>query len=247
MNNFRLLFAFIIILDLISCTSGNKKESDSAESVFARAQELEKDGRTEEAIMKYQEVKNKYPYSKLATEAELAAADVSFNEESYPEAQVGYQVFRDLHPKHPKISFVIYRLAMSIFKQIPETIDRDLTVAHSAIETYDDLIKQFPDSEHIAEAKEKRLECLKKLADKELYITNFYLKKKNWGSALSRAEGLLNNHINLGFDERALARAALAAAQNHNQDLSDKYKAQLQERFPGSHEFDDVKGTYLSR
>lgn len=247
MNKSLVLLGIVIILGLVGCATGDQKAPDTAETVFDRAKELEKDGRTEEAIIKYQEVKNKFPYSKLATEAELAAADVSFKEESYPEAQVAYQMFRDLHPKHPKTPYVIYRLAMSIYYQIPEAIDRDLMIANSAIATFDELLKQFPDSEHVAEAKEKRLECLKKLAEKELYIANFYLKKQRWESALGRIEGLLTLHKGLGFDEQALARAAFAAKQANKQELSDKYTAQLQQDFPGTKELDEVKSAYLSR
>jgi outer membrane protein assembly factor BamD len=247
MSKLLLSLGLFVILGLTACTSSDKKAGETPEAVFERAKELEKDGRSEEAIMKYNEVKNKFPYSKLALEAELAAADVAYNDESYPEAQVSYQLFRDLHPKHSKIPYVIYRTATSIYQQIPEAIDRDLALARSAIETYDDLILQFPDSEHVAEAKEKRLECLKKLAEKELYIANFYLKKQRWESALGRFEGLLESHKGLGFDEKALARAAFAASQANKKELSEKYLARLNQEYPGTHEPDEVKNNYLSR
>lgn len=247
MTKFRFLLGIFVILGAFGCSSGDKQKSDNAEALFERARELEKDGRVEEAIMKYQEVKNKFPYSKLALDAELASADASFNEESYPEAQAAYQIFRDLHPKHPKIPYVIYRLAMSIYLQIPEAIDRDLTVANSAIETFDELIKRFPDSEYVAEGKEKRLNCLKKLAEKELYIANFYLKKQRWESALGRAEGLLSRYSGLGYDEKALARAAVAAQAANKTELSEKYLAQLKQAFPSTEEPEEVKKLYLSR
>jgi len=239
-----LLGAFIT-LAIFGCSSADKKEAETPEALFERAKELEKNGRTEEAISKFQEVKNKFPYSKLAIEAELAAADVSYKEENYAEAQVAYQLFRDLHPKHPQIPLVIYQLAMSIYLQIPESIDRDLSITQSAIDIFSELINQYPDYEHVAEAKEKRLDCLKKLTEKELYITNFYLKKKNWESALVRAEGVLLNHKGLGYDDKALARASFAAARANKNDLSEKYLKQLNQDFPGSKELEEVTDKYL--
>lgn len=230
---------------VLGCSSADKKGSETAESLFERAKELEKSGRTEESIAKYQEVKNKFPYSKLAIDAELAAADVSYKDESYAEAQVAYQLFRDLHPKHPKTPLVIYQLGMSIYLQIPDSIDRDLTITQSAIDTFSELIQQYPDFERIAEAKEKRLECLKKLAEKELYIANFYLKKKQWESALARVEGILLNHKSLGYDEQALARASIAAAKSNKNDLAAKYSKQLNQEFPQSKELEEVKDKYL--
>lgn len=247
MNKHLLSLGMFVILGVFGCSSADKKNTETAEAVFERARSLEKDGRMEEAIAKYQEVRNKFPYSKLATEAELAAADVSYNEESYPEAQAAYQMFRDLHPRHTKSPYVIFRLGMSIYNQVPESVDRDLTLANSAISTFDDLIKQFPDSEHVAEAKDKRLDCLKKLAQKELYIATFYLKKQRWESALGRIEGLLADHRGLGLDEKALALAAFAADQADKKDLANQYVAQLQREYPGTHEPEEVKRTYLPR
>lgn len=240
-----LLLSILVSFFFFGCSSADKKGPETAESLFERAKELEKSGRTEEAIAKYQEVKNKFPYSKLAIDAELAAADVSYKDESYAEAQVAYQLFRDLHPKHPKTPLVIYQLAMSIYLQIPESIDRDLSITQSAIDTFSELIQQYPDFEHVAEAKEKRLECLKKLTEKELYIANFYLKKKQWESALTRVEGILLNHKGLGYDEQALARASVAASKSNKNDLADKYSKQLSQEFPKSKELEEVKDKYL--
>ncbi len=242
--SYLIFFGFILGLQLTGCSSSEKKDMDSAEATFERAKELDKAGRSEEAILKYQEVKNKFPYSKLAVEAEMAAADVSFREENYAEAQVAYQLFRDLHPKHPETPYIIYRLALSSYHQIPDSIDRDLTISKTAIETFNELINQFPDSKYVAEAKEKRLECLKKLAEKELYIANFYLKKKQWLSALTRVEGLLNQHQGLGFEEKALARASFAASLSNKKELSDKYLARFKKEFPDSPEYDEVNKTY---
>lgn len=247
MNKSSVLLSLFVILNLVACASGEKKSTETAESLYERAASLEKDGRTEEAIAKYQEVRNKFPYSKLASEAELAAAQVAFKEESYAEAQAAYQLFRDLHPKHPQSAFVVFRLGLSIYNQVPETIDRDLALAQNAIETFDELIRQYPDSEYVAEAKEKRLDCLKKLAEKELYIANFYLKKKRWESALGRIDGLLTKHNGLGLDEKALARGFFAANQLNDQALSKKYLAQLEREFPGTREPEEVKKDYLPR
>lgn len=246
MNKPLLLFALLVIAQFIGCSSAEKKTIDTAESVYARAEELAKDGRTEEAINKFLEVKNRFPYSKLATDAELAAADVAFKEESYAESQAAYMMFRELHPKHPKSSLVTYHLAMSIYSQIPESIDRDLSLAYEAIEIFDELLNQYPESEHVAEAKEKRLDCLKKLAEKELYIANFYLKKGRWESALGRIEELLTKHQGLGYEEKALARGILAAKKVKNEELSQKYMAEFTRSFPRSHELDEVNDRYLS-
>ena len=55
-------------------------------------------------------IKNKFPYSNYATEAQLKIADVYYMQESYGEAAVAYEAFRDLHPKHEKVPYAMFRI-----------------------------------------------------------------------------------------------------------------------------------------
>ncbi len=225
---------------LASCASDEKK-TDSAESAYNVAQEFEKDERYEEAIKKYSEVKNKYPYSQFATKSELAIADVYYKQESYGEAQINYQTFRELHPTHPQSDYVIFRVGLSYFQQLPETIDRDLSLATEAISSFDELISKHPQSEFVKEAKEKREGSLKKLAEKEDYVGDFYFKRKIFDSALSRYEFLITSYPHLGLDERAIARAYFAAVKIKDKIKIKKYRDLLKAQFPESKELTMLK------
>src|SRR5579862_1861877 len=109
------------------CSSTSVSESNSAEIAFNAAVEFENDERYEEALAKFNEVKNKHPYSKYAIEAELHIADIQYKRENFIEAQTAYQLFKDFHPKNAKVDYVTYRLAMSLYNQLPSTSDRDLS------------------------------------------------------------------------------------------------------------------------
>ncbi len=228
-------FMHLAAWGLVSCSS-DEKQSDTAEGAFALAQEYDKDERYEESIRRYNEVKNKFPYSKFATQAELAVADVYYKQESFAEAQVAYQNFKELHPKHAQIDYVTFRLAMSYFMQLPGTIDRDLTLAQSAITAFDEMINQYPNSTYLAEAKEKRAESIKKLAEKEEYIADFYFKKAIYDSALARYEGLYRTYPGIGFDAKALSRAAISAQRTGDLERAKRHLATLKRNFPGSSE-----------
>src|SRR5271154_4212480 len=103
---------------LPNCASKDVTESNSAEAAFKAAEEFEKDERYEEALQKFNEVKNKHPYSKFAVEAELHVADIHYKREAFIEAATAYQLFKDFHPKNPKIDYVTFRLAMSYYEQL---------------------------------------------------------------------------------------------------------------------------------
>lgn len=187
---------------LASCAS-KEKNLNTPEGMFAYAKEFDEAERYEVALTKYADVRNKFPYSSLATEAELAIADVHYKRESYPEAEVAYQNFRDLHPKHAKSDYVVYRIAMSYYLQLPPTIDRDLSIGKDAIYHFGELIKSYPQSEYVQDSKTKRDEVFKMMAEKELYIADFYFKQKRYSAALRRYQSALKKFGGLGFDERA--------------------------------------------
>jgi outer membrane protein assembly factor BamD len=239
------LFACIFLSGLgtifLSSCSSKEKSSDTAEGAYAIAQEFDKDELWERAISKYQEVKNKYPYSKYATMAELAIADCHFKDESFPEAQVSYQAFKDLHPKHPQIDYVTHRLGLSFFKQLPSTIDRDLTLASSAILYFNEVINQYPNSPLVAEAKTKKDDAYKMLAQKEQYIADFYFKMEKFDSALGRYELLLKKYPGLGFDAKAMSQAAIAASRIGEPEKAHKYIDELEKRFANSDELKAAK------
>lgn len=227
---------FLLILSgLLACSSMDKK-SDTPEGAFSIAEEFDKDERYEEALRRYTEVKNKFPYSNYATKAELAIADVYFKQESYPEAQVSYQSFLELHPKHPQTDYVMFRIGLSYFNQLPSTLDRDLTVAQDVIRSFDDLMKRFPNSQYINEAAEKKLETLKMLAGKEEYIASFYFKRDMFDSALGRYENLLSKYPNLGFDEKGLYGATVSASKIGDAFKAKKYLTELVAKYPRSTE-----------
>ncbi len=221
----------------IGCSSDGKN-SDAAEGAYAIAQEFDKDERYEEAIKRYQEVKNKFPYSKYATMSELSLADVYYKQESFAEAQVAYQSFKDLHPKHAQIDYVSFRIGMSYFKQLPETIDRDLSLANNAIAAFDEVLSKYSQSTYVQESKDNRLSALKMLAGKEEYIAEFYFKREKFDSALTRFEGLLASYPGLGFDAIALSKAVICAHKTGDFDKRQRLLKKLEAQFPGSNELD---------
>lgn len=240
-SKFMSLLMVLSLSFVLGACATEEKKTDTPEGAFAVAEDLDKDERYDEAISKYQDVRNRFPYSRFATMAELAIADVYFKKESFAEAQVSYMSFKDLHPKHPKADYVTYQLGMSYYKQLPSTIDRDLSLAPSAMTFFEEVYRQFPNSEYAVLARDFHEEARKKMAAKEVYIADFYFIRRKWDSALTRYEGLLAEFPGLGFDEEALAKAALSAARNGDADRARNFSAELSRRFPQSDRLRDVQ------
>lgn len=238
------LFIFTVFGLFFGCSSA-EKNSNTAEGLFKIAQEYDEAERFEVALQKYADVKNKFPYSSLATSAELAIADVHYKRESYAEAQIAYQNFRDLHPKHPKIDEVIFKTGMSFFQQLPDTIDRDLILANDAIYHFNEVIKNYPKSEHVVEAKDKRDRCYIMLAEKELYVGDFYLRSEDYEASLNRYETMMAKYPALGLDPKALLGAIRASAKAKNDLKKQKYIEVLTSKYANSEEAKTLKSEGL--
>ena len=200
-----LLLGILLPLFLTSCTD-KEVVGDDPEGLYRQAEDLYKDEKFLLAVEKYREVKNRYPYSSKAIEAELRIADCFFEQESYIEAESAYEVFKELHPTYPKIDYVQYRIAMSYYNQIPSVSTRDLSAVHRAMESFETLINKYPSSEYVAKARELQIEAKKKLADHENFVADFYYQRKHYLSASYRYASLLKDFPNLGYDEEALFR-----------------------------------------
>jgi outer membrane protein assembly factor BamD len=225
-----------------ACASTDQIDASTVEGAYQLAERLEKDERFEEAIIKYTEVKNKHPYSRFALLAELKIADVQFTRESYIEAQYAYQTFKDLHPKHAQIDYVTYRLGLSFFNQLPSTIDRDLSLAEKAILYFDEVTTSYSSSEYSKDAASKKADALKMLAQKEMYIADFYFKKRQFDSALGRYENVLKRYANVdGMAPIALLGAARSAKQTGDRDKVNRFVQMLVSKFPQTSEADKAR------
>ena len=240
MNPLSRLLIILMCFYFVACSSTDKS-SETPEGVYALAQQFEKDDRYDEAIRRYQEVKNKFPYSNWAAKAELAIADVHYKDEAFAEAQLAYQAFKELHPKHPQVDYVSFRIGLSYYKQLPDSIDRDLTLAHEAIIAFDDVLKNYSQSEYVKEATEDKADCLKRLATKEDYIGEFYFIREKYLAAFRRYENLLTQYPGQGFEAKALSRAAISAHKISQNDKALTYLKKLKTQYPGSPEYNEAR------
>ena len=204
----RLISVFLLLIlgaSLIACGPKKKEEKLAPELAQDARVQFEKE-RYREAIAIYTKLRDWYPFDKLAVEAELNIAEAHFKMEEYDEAAIAYEEFEKLHPRHEKIAYVINQQALCFYNRL-DSPDRDQSNAIKALSLVTRLTRQFPESEYVPQADEKRKECLKSLAAHEMVVGRYYLKAKKYKSALARFEGVLKSYKGYGFDEEAAALA----------------------------------------
>jgi outer membrane protein assembly factor BamD len=235
-KRFFILILASILTFVVGCSSSDKIDTTTAEGAFKLGERYEKDERYEEAVQYFSEVKNKHPYSRYANDAELKIADIEYKRENFIEAEAAYKLFKELHPDHAQSAYVTFRLAMSLYKQLPATIDRDLTLANKALIYFDEVISTYGRSAHVKEARENKQKVQKMLAEKDLYVARFYYKREKWLSAMGRYEDLYKNQLGLGYDKEILLGVTLSAYKAKEMDKAKEYFRVLLARHPNSPE-----------
>ena len=163
---------------------------------------LEK-GNYEQATEAFQELKDRYPYSKYAIQAELKMADALYRKLEYDQAYEAYDEFERLHPKNSDIPYVIYQKGLCHFSRLT-TIDRDQSHAHQAKAEFERLVRRFPRTDYANVARKNLRRCFIFLAEHELYIGHFYYKKGKYQAALDRYSYIIENYPDLGQYHEAL-------------------------------------------
>lgn len=201
----RLVPFLLIVLAICSCSS-TELSHDDPNALFRQAEEEFTDGRYLMAIEKFRDIKNRFPYSARAIEAELRIADTYFQQEAFIEAETAYEVFKELHPAHPRSDYVQYQIALSNFSQIPSHPGKDLTAAYKSIDAFRVLEEKFPSSEFVEKGKIHSGEARRKIAEYESYVADFYFRRQHYLSASYRYAALLKDFPDMGYDEEALFR-----------------------------------------
>jgi outer membrane protein assembly factor BamD len=189
-------------------------------------------------------VSSKHPYSKLATEAELRVADCYYKKEEFIEAFNAYKTFKELHPKHPQIDYVTYYAAESIREQLPSTVDRDLSQATQAINYYEEIATVYPTSKYVKDSKEKRFKLIGMLADKEIYIADFYYRREKYLGALTRYDIFLQMFPQSPKVPHALLGAARSAKQLKMTDKIGPYVSRLVAEHGATSEAKDARSEF---
>src|SRR5690606_6900526 len=106
----KVLIFTLLIFVLFSCSSDTPSGKTEAEILYKEALQYKKKERYILATEKINLIKTQHPYSYYATPAELLLAEVQFEQESFVESAASFLLFRDFHPRHEKIPYVVFMI-----------------------------------------------------------------------------------------------------------------------------------------
>jgi outer membrane protein assembly factor BamD len=206
MQKIRIPFVlFLLVLMTSSCTftwpwtKSTALNRATPEGLYQQGVQYYQDSSYKKSVEVFQKLKEEYPLSRFAIMAEMGIADSYFSAKEYPEAELAYGEFINLHPTNEYLPSALYQLGMSHFNQI-DTIDRDQSEAFKALKEFERLTARFPISKFAFMAEKMIRECKKTLGEQEFYVGEFYFNIKQYKAALRRFEKVAREYANVGLD-----------------------------------------------
>ena len=232
------LLKLFFLISLITCVaacaaSPDKKPPATDEEYYNRAMDQFKARNYFDAIPSFEELKEKFPLSPYALQAELRLGDAHYYKEEYVEAIHAFENFRRLHPNNKSVPYTIYMVGLCYYSQLL-TFDRDPTYARAAVAQFEQLRELYPDSPYTGKALYKLSEAKRIIAENEFFIGQFYLQYKNYPGAISRFTVVLKEYPNSISRDRVIFAIAQANFLSENRPRGVKFLEYLIKKYPDS-------------
>jgi outer membrane protein assembly factor BamD len=210
--------ALVALFTLLLCGCNSNKDlykGLSAEQIYAQAQQNIKKENFNKAAKDLEALEARYPYSEYSNKAQLELIHAYYKSNEPALGLSAANRFIRMNPHHPQVDYAYYLKGLINFEQnysftfryLPlDRSARDPSTTQEAFDTFKQLIDRFPKSQYIADAKKRMVFLKNALANHELQIMAYYIKRGAYLSAVNRA-----NYIIQHFEKTPAIPKALAA------------------------------------
>ncbi len=190
---FKTVVRFVVLLPFVAMLSGCgiidyfflTPPEDTAQELFESGNDAMREKNYAKGVEYFSRLKDNYPFSPYAIEAELSLADAYFLDEEYLLAAEAYKEFETLHPRHSAIPYVLFQVGNAHLKNFV-SIDRPQTNIAEAYEYFNRVRESYPGSEYAENAAELLVQCRRLMAEHELFVADFYWRAERYASAAAR-------------------------------------------------------------
>jgi outer membrane protein assembly factor BamD len=147
----------------------------------------------EDARQNFKKIVERYPDSPFAPRARFLGGEAYYREAEFAKAIREFDLFMSFYPRHEIADLVQYRLAMAYYDQM-KPIEQDQVPTGKAVEQFKKLVKDYPESRYATDALARIDICRGRLAQKELWVANYYFTQGNPGGARQRLELVLKEY-----------------------------------------------------
>ncbi|MBS0485146.1 MAG: outer membrane protein assembly factor BamD [Proteobacteria bacterium] len=251
------ILAFILLLTLSACkllpeglfSERTEDQQDwSANKFYSEAKDKLNEGNYSAAIKLYESLEARYPYGRIAQQAQLEIAYAHYKNDEPASAIAAAERFIKLHPNHPNVDYAYYIKALAGFNDNwgmmgalmrgplkQDMSERDSKASYESFENFKELVSRFPDSKYTPDARQRMAYLLNSIAMSEIHVARYYMKRKAYIAAANRAQNVVKEYPRTPATEEALYIMARAYDALQMYDLRDDAERVMRLNFQNSY------------
>lgn len=224
--------AVFLLFTLVACSSDPSKEAENltADQLYALARESMDDHGYEKAIKQWETLQSRFPYGRYAQQAQMEIAYAYFKHSEPAPALGALERFEKMYPNNPHLDYVLYLKGLinfneninsmlgTLFEQDPS--ERDPVALRDSFDSFKELVTRFPDSKYTPDARVRMQYLLNTLANGDIKVASYYLRRGAYVAAVNRAKNVLVNFPQTPQTRDALQIMVQAYAAMGMKDLS---------------------------
>jgi outer membrane protein assembly factor BamD len=190
----------LALLGVVLALTGCRKDQDMQDK---SAQDLYEEGKTaldnrswDRAIMSYRTLQTRYPFGRYAEQSMIDLSYAYYKRGDTENALSNLDRFIRTYPAHPNVDYAYYLKGLVNYEQnfgfltrvMPERArDRDQSRAQDAFQDFSELLRRFPDSRYVPDARQRMVYLRNNLAAYEITVAEYYMRRKAYIAAANRA------------------------------------------------------------
>lgn len=254
------LLPLLLLLTLSACSifSGREpvvaEESWTVERVYAEAKAALNVNDYRTAIEFYEQLEARFPFGQYAQQALLDSAYAYYKTDEPETAIATLDRFIRVYPLNENIDYAMYLRGLINFnrdmgileKYIPrDETQRDPGSALQALRDFTTLVNRYPTSRYSDDAAQRVVYLRNRLAQHELHVANYYMRRASFLAAANRAKYVIENYPRTPAMPDALVIMAKAYKILELDNLSEDALRVLERNYPGHPGVADVHKTIL--
>lgn len=222
-NKYILFILGVTVLSLSLCGCNNSKKDLykglSEEQIYTQGQQNMSKNNYAQAIKDFEALEARYPYGEHSLSSQLDLITAYYKKNDSALALATANRFIKMNPRHPRVDYAYYLKGLVNYEQNTSIMYRHLPIdrsardpspAHESFAAFKDLTEQFPNSEYAAEARQRMVLLRNQLANYELGVVEYYMKRGAYLSAVNRADFIIKNYDKTEAIPKALSSMILS-------------------------------------
>ncbi|MEY2920653.1 MAG: hypothetical protein RL261_1958, partial [Pseudomonadota bacterium] len=155
------------------------------------------------AIQRYEMLEARYPFSEQAKQGQLDLIYAYYKNRSAEAAIDQADQFIRENPTHPRVDYAYYVRGLVYFESGANWLERKFKAdnakrppheARKSFQAFQILVQQYPKSPYAADARQRMVFLRNRLADYEIAVARYYLKRGAYVGAANRAKGVIEGY-----------------------------------------------------